>query len=332
MGSAHFSDRLLAAIAAKQTPLVVGLDPVYENLPPVLKPGGGREAPTLGAAVAAIAAFSQTILRIVAAHVPAVKINSAYFERYGGAGVKLYGELVQQASQLGLLVIGDVKRADIGHTAEQYAEGNLADAELGGVQLRGPDAVTVNPYFGGDGIKPFITVARRQQKGVFVLLRTSNPTAGEVQDIAAADGRPLYRHVADLIERWGRDLMGGDGFSDIGAVVGATSGGAIAELRQALPHTLFLIPGVGTQGGSLADCASAFRNGAGAVLNVSRAIIFAYRQRAYENGAAGDWTEAVRQATLQTKAQMAQALGGGDGYRTAEPPRQLNIGPHTQRE
>jgi orotidine-5'-phosphate decarboxylase len=308
----HFADRLIAAVKDKKTPLIVGLDPVYESLPPVfLNRHNGNKSPTSAECINAILEFSRQVLRTVAPHVSAVKINIAFFERYYWDGIKAYTSLIELAATLGLMVIGDVKRADIGHTAEQYAQANLADPNFSDLKgVIGPDAITVNAYFGFDGVTPFLEVARRQNKGVFVLLRTSNASAGQVQEIPAMDGRPVFMHVAALIDDWGRNYLGACGFSSVGAVVGATSGAAIAQIRSVMPHALFLIPGFGAQGGSLRDCAPAFRgDGLGAIISASRSTIFAHADKQFGHLGPDQWTKAVEQAVIQGKAQIAQALG-----------------------
>ena len=311
MTDKNFADRLTNAIREKKTPLIVGLDPVYENLPPaIINRPGFSDGSSCTACVDAISEFGRKIIRTVAPHVPAVKINIAYFERYLWDGVEAYYNLVQEAHGHGLLVIGDVKRGDIGHTSTQYALGNLGDCKWQDtVTTIGPDAITINAYFGIDGIAPFMDVAKVQGKGAFALLRTSNASAGQIQEIPTADGRPVYLHVAELIENWGSASRGQCGFNSLGAVVGATSGAAIAQIRQAMPHTLFLIPGIGAQGGSLADCAHAFNSdGLGAVISASRSIIFAHRESRYAEIPTAQWTTAVQQAVVETKAQIAQEI------------------------
>ncbi len=312
MAIANFADRLLAAIDQRQTPLILGLDPVYEKLPAAITSRPGMNDPARAAdCVNAMVEFCRQIIAVAAPHVPAVKINSAYFERYQWLGWQAYGRLVQEARTAGLLVIGDVKRADIGHTAEQYAAATLADHNFTDIgPSLGPDAITINPYFGFDGIKPFTDTARRMGKGVFILLRTSNPSAGEIQEIPTADKRPLYQHVADHINSWGQGCMGGCGFSSVGAVVGATTRDSLIHLRRALPHTLFLIPGIGAQGGNLQDCAHVFdRAGHGAVISASRSIIFAYQDKKYARFSDQQWSQAVLQSLLDTRNEIAAALG-----------------------
>ncbi len=311
MAIANFADRLLAAIDQRQTPLILGLDPVYEKLPAAITSQPGmNDSARADHCVNAMFDFCRQIIAVVASHVPAVKINSAYFERYQWLGWQAYVRLVQQAQAAGLLVIGDVKRADIGHTAEQYALATLADNTFGDLgHSAGPDAITINPYFGFDGIKPFTDIAQKTGKGVFILLRTSNPSAGEIQEIPAADGRPLYQHVADRIASWGQGLMGGGGFSSVGAVVGATTRDSLIHLRRALPHTLFLIPGIGAQGGNLHDCAHVFDPaGHGAVISASRSIIFAYQDKKYAGFSDQQWSKAVLQSVLDTRREIAAAL------------------------
>lgn len=307
----NFADRLAAAIKEKKTPLIVGLDPVYEQLPPaIISRPGFDDIHSCAACIDALSEFGRKIIHTVAPYVPAVKINIAYFERYLWEGVEAYYNLVQEANGYGLLVIGDVKRGDVGHTSAQYALGDLADCdwEDAGATL-GPDAITINSYFGMDGITPFMDVAKTCGKGVFALLRTSNASAGQIQDIPAADGRPMFLHIAEMLENGGHAWRGECGFSSLGAVVGATSGQAIAQLRQTMPHTFFLIPGIGAQGGSLADCAGAFRpDGLGALISASRSVIFAHRDSRYAHIPAAQWTSAVQQAVVETKAQIAQAI------------------------
>ena len=246
MAELNFSDRLLDAIAQKKTPLVVGIDPVYDQLPAAIT--HHRELNDEGdaqSAIDAIVEFSNHVLKIVAPHVAAVKINSAFFERYYWDGVEAYNSIIQEAAAYGLIVIGNVKRADIANTSQHYAEATLADPDFSGMdELVGPDAVTVNPYLGGDSVAPFLKVAAEFNKGVFILVRTSNPGAAEIQDVKLADGTPLYLHVGKLVAQWGAQSIGQRGYSAVGAVVGATNPEQLVELRRELPQTLFLVPGL----------------------------------------------------------------------------------------
>lgn len=308
----NFADRLLEAVAQKKTPLVVGLDPVYDQLPPAIT--GHRELNDEGdvqAAVDAVVEFCNRVLKVVAPHVAAVKINSAFFETYFWDGCEAYSSVVQEAAAHGLLVIGDVKRSDVGHSAKQYATATLADPGFSSMDdLVAPDAVTVNPYLGIDGVQPFIDVAREEGKGIFVLVRTSNPGAAEIQEFKDASGQPLYMHIGKLVEKWGAPSIGQQGYSTVGAVVGATNAAQLAELRHALPSTLFLVPGLGAQGASAADVAKAFKSdGTGAIINASRSIIYAHKDPKYTDLPPESWEKAVENAVLATKQQLAEALG-----------------------
>jgi orotidine-5'-phosphate decarboxylase len=303
-----FSDRLCRAVIDKQTPLIVGIDPVLEQLPPTLlaRRDIGKSA---AAAAGLFLEFGLAIIELAAPLVPAVKINSAYFERYHAPGVAVYRQLIKAARQAGLLVIGDVKRSDIGHTAAQYAAAQLGDSDYTDlIENTGPDAITINAYLGSDGVKPFMDVASNSGKGVFALVRTSNPGGAEIQELPMADGRPLYLHLAELVNRWD-PAVGEYGWKSLGAVVGATTGPSVAAVRAAAPNTLFLIPGLGAQGGSPADCLPAFdHRGLGAVIAASRSVIFAYRDARYAEPAQADWRRAVEQALIDHKTQIGSIV------------------------
>jgi orotidine-5'-phosphate decarboxylase len=305
----HFADRLLAAIAAKGAPLVVGIDPVYERLPSAIT--GHRElndGDDLEAGVDAILEFTTRLLKIIAPHVAAVKINSAFFEQYYSYGVEAFYAVVQEAAAHGLIVINDAKRGDIGNTSERYAAATLASTPFEGLdELAGPDAVTVAPYMGSDSVGPFIEAARRTNKGVFVLVRTSNPGASEIQDLPLEGGEPLYQRVGKLVDKWGETLIGASGYSAVGAVVGATNPQQMETLRALLPRTLFLVPGYGAQGASAADVARAFKpDGTGAIVNSSRAILQAHQDATY---AGKSWEQAVEAAVLAARTEINAALG-----------------------
>ena len=282
---ANFADRLLEAIDEKGSPVCVGLDPVFERLPDPLR----RSADSDAAKLSAVSEFSRQVLQLVAPIVPAVKPQSAYFEVYGGEGVRVYFELVRQARQLGLVVIGDIKRGDIGTTAAAYATAHLA-GDLA------PDAVTVNGYFGTDGIDPFVDVAGRDAKGIFVLVRTSNPSAARTQDFTDAEGVKFYERLAEQVAEIGarEGLIGERGYSCVGAVVGATYPDEARQLRRIMPAQLFLVPGYGAQGATAGDCAASFRpDGTGAIVNASRSVIYAHQRKEYEGA---DWKHAVENA------------------------------------
>jgi len=296
--SAHFADRLRAAVEAKRSPVCVGIDPRCDRLPPELRTAADAEAP---ARLAKIGEFCWQLLQAVAPHVPAVKPQSACFEAFGAAGVETYFQVVRWARELGLIVIGDVKRNDIGSTAEAYAAGHLAGDHT-------PDAVTVNGYFGRDGLEPFLRRCREEGKGVFVLVRTSNPSAGEVQDFTSADGKRLYEHVAGMVATLGagEGLLGERGDSAVGAVVAATYPDEARRLRKIMPQQVFLVPGYGAQGATGADCAAAFRpDGTGAIVNASRSVIYAFAQEPY---AGMPWPQAVEAAAKAFAEDVRSAL------------------------
>ena len=273
----HFADRLCAAIDAKGSAVVVGLDPRPASLPPRLVAECRAE---LGDNVKAVAEalwrFNRGIIDAVHDVVPTVKPQLAFYERYGVAGLQAYARTTQYARDAGLLVIADGKRNDIGSTASAYAE-----AFLGASGDFTADALTVNPFLGRDGIQPFVDCARQRDRGVFVLVKTSNPSAGDLQDMQV-EGRPLYERLGGLVECWGESSRGQNGYSSVGAVVGATWPAQAARLRALMPHTLFLVPGYGAQGATAADVACCFDGrGHGALINASRGIIFAWRAEPY---------------------------------------------------
>jgi orotidine-5'-phosphate decarboxylase len=288
-----FADRLDAAIRRCHNPVLVGLDPRAENLPPTILPD--RAAASCAELAAAYRRFCCDVIDVVAPLVPAVKPQAAFFEQLGPAGMTVLAEVIAYAQQKGLLVILDGKRNDIGSTATAYAQGILG---ADGQSPWGADALTVSPYLGDDSLQPFIDVAQKRDAGVFVLVKTSNPGGKMLQDLVAA-GRPLYRHVADYVERQATATVGPCGYGVVGAVVGATYPAQLAELRAAMPHTLFLVPGFGSQGGTARDVAAAFdANGHGTIVNNSRGIIFAHTAKPYsERYGAARWQQAVEAAT-----------------------------------
>ena len=296
--SDNFADRLLGAIEDKGSPVCVGLDPSYDHLPDELR---GKSA-SADQRLRAIRGFCRKVLEIVAPIVPAIKPQSAYFEVYRGEGVGLYYETIRLAKEMDLVVIGDAKRGDIGSTAAAYAQAHLAGPDT-------PDAVTVNGYLGADGIDPFCEVAARDGKGVFVLVRTSNPSAAQIQDFADATGEKFYQHIARQVASLGDNegLIGSTGYSSLGAVVGATYPEEAEQLRKIMPRQPFLVPGYGAQGATAEDCAAAFdANGAGAIVNASRSVIYAHQRDQYSSldwqqaigAAARDFAEDIRKAVL----------------------------------
>ena len=306
-----FADRLLDAIDAQGTPICVGIDPVFEMLPDaVAGPANRRNANDSRACVDAIFAFTVEILRIVAPIVPCVKFQSAYFEKYLWEGVEAYYSLIAEAKEHGLLVIGDVKRGDIGSTSSAYAAAHLADPPFDEHEdVRTPDAITVNPMLGMDSIEPFVKTARDDSKGLFVLVRTSNPGSADLQDVKTADGLTFSELLADHVKVVAshESLVGDSGFSSIGAVVGATQPHTMESLRKRLPQSIFLLPGYGAQGATAQMTRAAFIDGRGAIVSASRSILYAHRDPHFANA---DWKESVRAATLAMKNDLAAAISG----------------------
>ena len=304
-----FSDRLLAAIEAKGSPICVGIDPIFEMLPDaVAGDAKERDANDGEAAIDAIFSFTTTLLRLVAPHVPIVKFQSAYFEKYLWEGVEAYYSLIQEAAELGLLVIGDVKRGDIGSTASAYAAAHLADPSFHEHEdVVVPDAITVNPMLGLDTLEPFINTARTFGKGLFVLVRTSNPGSADFQDAKLIDGRTWSEMLADRLAAVASQtgLVGHRGYSSIGAVVGATQEHTISSLRKRLPQSIFLLPGYGTQGATAQMTQAAFKDGKGAIISASRSILYAHREAKY---AGLPWEGSVERAVLDMKHDIASIL------------------------
>jgi len=311
--ASHFADRLCEAVKSKNTSLIVGLDPMYARLPAAIREHRQmNDEFDAAAAVDAIFDFCTQTMRIVAPMVPAVKINIAFFEKYLWEGLETYYSLITEADDLGLEVIGDVKRGDIGHTAEVYASAHLENPELAGLEdTLAPDAITINGYTGTDGIEPFADMAARQGKGVFVLVRTSNPSAAAIQDFAGADGQRMYEKVAEIIaevgEKEGR--IGETGYSNVGMVVGGTAPDVTTALRKKYGKTWFLVPGYGSQGASAADCVRFCKpDGTGALINASRSIVYAYERPQYRDQFGDDWKRCIEQAVIDTKIDLANAM------------------------
>jgi orotidine-5'-phosphate decarboxylase len=309
----HFADRLCEAVKAKKTSLTVGLDPVYSRLPPAITSHRQmNDEFDAAAAVDAIFDFCTQTMRIVAPVVPAVKINIAFFEKYLWEGIEAYYALISEADDLGLEVIGDVKRGDIGHTAEFYASAHLENPELAGLEdTLAPDAITVNGYTGTDGIKPFADVATRQGKGLFVLVRTSNPSAGAIQDFADANGQTMYEKMAEIVGEIANETarIGASGYSNVGMVVGGTAPAVTTALRRKYDKIWFLVPGYGTQGASAADCIRFCKpDGSGALINASRSIIYAYEKPKYKQQYGDDWRRCIEQAVIDVKVALANAM------------------------
>jgi orotidine-5'-phosphate decarboxylase len=286
--AAHFADRLLAEIERKKTPAVVALDPVFENLPRGLRDAADP--------LRAIRSYAMRVLELVAPHVPCVKINSAYFEAYHAPGIAVFDELLATARRLGLITLADVKRGDVGHTATMYALAQLGDGDRR--SDNSPDAVTVSGYFGEDGVRPFIAWAAPRGQGVFVLVRTSNPSATVIQDAPLANGQRLHEWVGRQVASWAAEpeTLGERGYSLVGAVAATRDAGDARRLREAMPHSIVLVPGYGAQGGRAEDFAPYFKpDGTGALIVSGRSVIFAY-EKAEATSRSIDWEQAVAAA------------------------------------
>ncbi len=309
----HFGDRLVEAIKSKRTPLIVGLDPVYSRLPAAITNRSDmNDEFDVDSAVDAIFDYCTQVLRIVAPMVPAVKINIAFFEKYLWQGVESYYSLISEANELGVEVIGDVKRGDIGHTAEAYATAHLENPEMAGLEdTLAPDAITVNGFAGAEAIEPFADVATSQGKGVFVWVRASNPGAAAIQDFAGSDGQKMYEKLAavvgEIANKPGR--IGKAGYSNIGMVIGGTSPEETTALRKKYDNMWFLVPGYGSQGASAADCVRfCKKDGNGALINASRSIIYAYENPKYKEQFGDNWKKCIEQAVIDAKLDLAKAV------------------------
>ena len=305
----NFFDKLASAVERLANPVVVGLDPRWDQLPPELQGSGGH---SLQSKAAAYTVFCNAVSDVVSPLVPAVKVQAAFFEELGPAGMAAMAVVIGHAQKQGLLAIVDGKRNDIGSTATAYARGYLGRRSSNSINSTesawSADALTVSPYLGDDSLAPFVDVAKERGGGIFVLVKTSNPGGKMLQDLEC-DGRPLYLHVAVHVEELAAATAGASGYGLIGAVVGATYPQQLAELRAAMPHTWFLVPGYGSQGGTAADVAAAFdMRGGGAIVNNSRGIIFAHERPEYARFGASQWQQAVEAATSEMIDQLRAVL------------------------
>ena len=302
--------RLIDNIKKTGAPIVVGLDPMLSYVPEQVQKKAFEEfGETLEGAAEAIWQFNKAIVDAVWDLIPAVKPQIAMYEQFGVPGMAAYEKTVSYCQEKGLVVIGDIKRGDIGSTSEAYAVGHLGKVQVGSRSWSGfhEDFATVNPYLGSDGVKPFLKVCKEEKKGIFILVKTSNPSSGEFQD-QMVDGRPLYELVGEKVAQWGEEVMGDD-YSYVGAVVGATYPEMGKVLRRVMPRSYILVPGYGAQGGKGKDLVHFFNeDGLGAIVNSSRGIIAAYRQEQYASYGAENFAEASRQAVLDMAADIRGAL------------------------
>lgn len=303
-------DKLITKIKKTGAPIVVGLDPMLNYIPEhIQKKAFAEFGETLEGAAEAIWQYNKGIVDATCDLIPAVKPQIAMYEQFGIPGLIAYKKTVEYCKAKDLVVIGDIKRGDIGSTSAAYAVGHLGQVQVGSKKYAGfdEDFATVNPYLGSDGVKPFMDVCKEEKKGIFVLVKTSNPSSGEFQD-RVIDGRPLYELVGEKVAQWGDELMG-DGYSYVGAVVGATYPEMGKVLRKIMPKTFILVPGYGAQGGKGADLVHFFNeDGLGAIVNSSRGIIAAYKQEKYKEFGAENYADASRAAVKDMIADISGAL------------------------
>lgn len=301
-------DRLIEKIKETENPSVIGLDPKLDYVPEFIKKKAfEKDGETLKAASKAILTFNKGIIDAICDVVPAIKPQAAYYEMYGHHGVKTLYKTIQYAKEKGMFVMTDGKRNDIGATMEAYATAHLGTTIVGSEELDafGADALTVNGYLGTDGIAPLLKICKEKDKGIFVLVKTSNQSSGELQDLKIGD-KTVYEVMGDMCEKWGAEDMGKYGYSGVGAVVGATYPEQLAEMRAKLPHTFFLVPGYGAQGGGAQGVAKAFdKNGMGAIVNSSRAVMCAYQKGGYDEK---DYALAALNEVLRMKKDITDAL------------------------
>lgn len=305
----HFADRLNTQITMKNSAICVGLDPRLEQIPDFIKEKHlKRHVNPLTAAAESILEFNKGIIDAVSDLVPVLKPQIAFYEQYGHEGVRAFEETLWYARDKGLLTIADIKRGDIGTTADAYAKAFLGKVDLFGKTVFSfdADAVTVSPYLGFDGIKPFIEQCQKHGKGIFILVKTSNASSGDVQDLQMKDSNTVYEIMAQYLDSWGADEVGESGYSFVGAVVGATFPDQASKLRTIMPQNIFLVPGYGAQGGTAKDVKKCFNeDGLGALVNSSRGIIYAWEES--DRFTEKDYAEAARQAVIDMNKALEEA-------------------------
>ncbi len=303
-------DRLIEKIVETQNPTVAGLDPKLAYIPQyILDAAVAEHGKTLEAAAKALLEYNKGLIDALCDIVPAVKPQAAYYEMYGWQGVRTLAETIAYAREKGMFVITDGKRNDIGATMEAYATAHLGTTDVFGesIEAFNADALTVNGYLGTDGIKPLLKVCSDKDKGIFVLVKTSNPSSGELQDQKMESGKSVYETMGEFSENWGEAVMGKYGYSGVGAVVGATYPAQLGEMREKAPHTFFLVPGYGAQGGAADDVAPAFdENGLGAIVNSSRGIMCAWQKEGCDEH---DYAMAARREAIRMRDQIVGLIG-----------------------
>lgn len=302
-------DQLIKKIKETNNPTVIGLDPRYEMLPKCVT---NKYSQDLEGVAQAIIEFNKALIDNTCDIIPAIKPQIAFYEMYGIPGMEAFKETCRYAKEKGMVVIADIKRGDIGSTAAGYSNAFLGRTTIGEKEeaIYDVDFVTVNPYMGTDCVKPFIEDCKKYDKGIFVLIKTSNPSSGELQDLKLENGKEVYAQVTNLVEKWGEELRGENGYSSVAAVVGATYPEQLEQIRKVAPHTYFLIPGYGAQGGKANDIALGFdNNGLGGIVNASRSLMCAYKSDRWKDQfVEEDYAKATRAEALRMKDELNQAI------------------------
>ena len=302
-------DILIDKIKKMNNPTVLGLDPRYDMVPECIK---SKYKKDFNGTMEAILEFDKRLIDSICDIIPAVKINTAFYEMFGFKGMQVFEEICKYAKEKDMIVIADSKRGDIGTTAQAYSNAFLGETPIANNEtyiMGNIDFVTVNPYLGIDGVRPFIEDCKKYNKGIFVLVKTSNPSSGELQDLKLEDGKTIYAKVAELVNSWGEELIGEYGYSSISSVVGATYREQLEELRKIMPHSYFLIPGYGAQGGKAEDIALGFKNGIGGIVNSSRGLMCAYKSdRWKEKYSEEQFAEATRAEAIRMREDLNQAI------------------------
>ncbi len=301
-------DKLIGKIKEYDNPTVIGLDPRYDILPDCIKEKYGKDVKSV---CEGILEYNKNIIDNVCDIIPAVKPQIAFYEMFGIEGMKCFKETCKYAKEKGMIVIADIKRGDIGTTAAGYSNAYIGKTLVGETEesFYDIDWVTVNPYLGIDGVKPFIDDCKKYNKGIFILVKTSNKSSGELQDLKLEDGKKVYEKVAELVNEWGKDLIGEYGYSSVASVVGATYPIQIEELRKLMPHSYFLIPGYGAQGGKAEDIALGFKDGLGGIVNASRSLMCAYKSDLWKDKfAKEDYAKATRAEAIRMRDELNSAI------------------------
>lgn len=302
-------DKLINKIKETNNPTVMGLDPRYDMLPNCIKEkySGSVEKITQG-----ILEYNKALIDATYDIIPAIKPQMAFYEMFGVEGIKCFKETCKYAKEKGMIIIVDAKRGDIGSTAAGYSNAYLGKTPMGEIEesFHYADFLTVNPYLGSDGIKPFVEDCKKYDKGIFVLVKTSNPSSGELQDLKLENGKTIYETVGSLVENWGEEVRGENGYSSVAAVVGATYPEQLQTLREQMPHTFFLIPGYGAQGGKAEDIALGFdKNGLGGIINASRSLMCAYKSDKWKDEFSDEeYAKATRAEAIRMRDELNSAI------------------------